>query len=119
MSRRAAWRGVVLSAVAGRWNPGVRDLVPLDLVERQLDRGLPAEDLDQALDLLRIRVDLVDGRLQGCERAVDDGNRVADLEVEHLDLGRCLGVLALYLRGKRVEDLAEGQRHRLVAVPDE
>src|SRR5690606_32191558 len=32
----------------------------LDLAERQLDRCLPAEDLDKTPDLLRVRVDLGD-----------------------------------------------------------
>src|SRR5262245_37797196 len=61
--------------------------VLLDLAERQLDRGLPAEDLDETLDPLGVGVDLVDGGLQRRERAVDDGDAVADREVEHRHLG--------------------------------
>src|SRR5689334_17148495 len=60
--------------------PGLRFSVLLDLREGQLDRGLPAEDLDQTLDPLGVGVDLVDRRLQAGERAVDDGDGVADLE---------------------------------------
>src|SRR5689334_24092654 len=60
--------------------------VLLDLVEAQLDRGLAAEDLDEALDLLRVGVDLVDRGLEGREGAVGDSDRVADLEVQDLDL---------------------------------
>src|SRR5919198_5495729 len=60
-----------------------------DLAERQLDRGLPAEDRHQDLELLPVRVDLGDRRGQGLERAVHDGDRLADLEV-HLD-DRALG----------------------------
>src|SRR5690349_12838698 len=45
---RAAWCGPLSS-----------DL--LDLAEAQLDRGLPAEDLDQRLDPLGLGVDLGDG----------------------------------------------------------
>src|SRR6476646_5216650 len=37
----------------------------LDLVEAELDRGLPAEDLDEGLDPLALRVDLGD---RGVER---------------------------------------------------
>src|ERR1700712_643664 len=48
----------------------------LDLGEAQLDRGLPAEDLDQGLDPLRLGVDLGDGRVQRGERAVEDHDRV-------------------------------------------
>src|SRR3712207_7108535 len=54
----------------------------LDLVERQLDRRLPAEDGDEHLQLLLLGVDLVDrGRERG-ERTVHDGDRLADLEVD-------------------------------------
>src|SRR5436305_11011016 len=53
-----------------------------DLVEVQLDRSLPAEDRHQDLELLLVGVDLADrGRERG-ERAVGDGDRVADLEVQ-------------------------------------
>src|SRR5918993_5405486 len=58
-----------------------------DLGERELDRGLPAEDRNQDLDLLRVDVDLADRRRQRRERAVHDGDRLADLEV---DLDRVL-----------------------------
>src|SRR3978361_2049030 len=53
-----------------------------DLVERQLDRRLPAEDRDQPLQLLLLGVDLVDGGREGGERAVHDGDRLAHLEVD-------------------------------------
>ncbi len=98
---------------------------------RQLDRGLPAEDLDQALDLLGVGVDLVDGRLERGERAVGDGDRVADLEVQHLDLdlalrgglalglGGLAGGLLLGLRGEHLDDLVQGQRVGVVGVADE
>src|SRR6476661_5235132 len=58
---------------------------PLDLVEAQLDRGLPAEDLDERLDPLGLGVDLGDRRVQGRERSVDDHDRVGDVEVGDLD----------------------------------
>src|ERR671928_1312391 len=56
-----------------------------DLGERQLDRRLPAEDRDEHLQLLLLGVDLVDGGREGGERAVHDGDRLADLEVDQRD----------------------------------
>src|SRR4051812_40306752 len=53
----------------------------LDLAEAELDRGLPAEDLDERLDSLRLDVDLGDRRVQGRERPVDDHDGVRHLEV--------------------------------------
>ena len=43
---------------------------------------LAAEDRDQHLELLRVGVDLVDGGRQRGERAVHDGDRLADREVD-------------------------------------
>src|SRR3954464_13192267 len=73
----------------------------LDLVERELDRRLPAEDGDEHLQLLLLGVDLVDrGRERG-ERAVHDGHRLADLELDDGDRrgrgGRRLGGLGRLL----------------------
>src|SRR3954469_21056998 len=53
-----------------------------DLGERQLDRRLAAEDGDEDLELLLLRVDLVDGGRQRRERAVHDGDALADLELD-------------------------------------
>src|SRR3954465_4098900 len=53
-----------------------------DLVERQLDRRLAAEDRDQDLQLLLLGVDLVDRGGQRGERGVHDRHRLADLEVD-------------------------------------
>src|SRR5215210_3538435 len=58
----------------------------LHLVERELDRRLAAEDGHQHLELLRVGVDLVDRCRQRGERAVHDGDRLADLEVGCLGL---------------------------------
>src|SRR6478752_8261065 len=58
-----------------------------DLGERQFDGRLAAEDRDQHLELLGVGVDLVDGRRQGRERAVHDGDRLAHREVD-LGAGR-------------------------------
>src|SRR5699024_7375488 len=65
----------------------------LDLAEAELDRGLPAEDLDERLDALRLGVELGDRGVQRRERAVDDHDRVALAEVGDLDrlLGRRRG----------------------------
>src|SRR6476620_7350346 len=57
----------------------------LDLAEAQLDRGLPAEDLDEGLDPLGFGVDLGDRRVQRGERAVDHHDRVGHVEVGDLD----------------------------------
>src|SRR5439155_5415614 len=84
-----------------------------NLVEVQLDRSLPAEDRDQDLELLLVGVDLADRRRERGERPVGDGDRVADLEVEHLDLGLLLGVLR-HRGGEPLDDLVEGQRCRPV-----
>src|SRR4051794_20589618 len=71
-----------ISSYRGRL--GASDLA--DLVERQLDGGLAAEDGDQHLQLLLLGVDLVDRGGQRRERPVHDGDRLADLEVH--DSGR-------------------------------
>src|SRR3712207_1990912 len=70
-------------ARAQRGTGGTEVLELLDLVERELDRRLPAEDGDQHLQLLLLGVDLVDRGREGRERAVHDGDRLADLEVDH------------------------------------
>src|SRR3954467_11003081 len=59
-----------------------------DLVERQLDGRLAAEDGHQHLQLLLLGVDLVDGGGEGREGAVHDGDRLADLEVHDGDRSR-------------------------------
>src|SRR5579871_5626210 len=51
------------------------------LVERQLDRGLAAEDRHQHLELLGVGVDLADRGRQRRERPVHYGNGLVDLEV--------------------------------------
>src|SRR3954469_10407639 len=75
----------------------------LDLVEAQLDRGLPAEDLDEGLDPLGLGVDLGDRRVERGERAVDHHDRVGHVEVGDLDLllRRTGGAAALLGRGRR------------------
>src|SRR5665811_1478763 len=60
----------------------------LDLVVADLDRGLPAEDRDEDLELGRVVVDLGDLAAEVRERAGDDLDRLA-----HLELGPGLGAL--------------------------
>src|SRR3954471_24897372 len=66
--------------------PGPLNLA--DLVERQLDGRLAAEDGDQHLQLLLLGVDLVDRCGEGRERAVHDGDRLGGLEVHDGDRSR-------------------------------
>src|SRR5688572_15069229 len=49
----------------------------LDLVEVELDRRVPAEDRDQHLHLLLVRVDLFDGAVEVGERAGVHADHVA------------------------------------------
>src|SRR4051795_4868871 len=67
-----------LTVVAG--GAGLLGSDLLDLREAQLDRGLPAEDLDQRLDPLGVGVDLGEGGVQGRERPVDHHDGVGDAE---------------------------------------
>src|SRR6476659_10681582 len=102
-----------------------------DLAEGQLYRGRPAEDGDDQLELLGVGVDLGDRRGEGLERAVHDGDRLADLEVDDRYLSLAAGRTGLAARsggaGGGLEvgrldhavDLVEGERHRLVRVADE
>src|SRR5207342_2123105 len=66
--RRAAWGGIGV-VTPSEWSE------LLDLVERELDRGLAAEDRDQDLELLLVGVDLGDRAGQLGEGAGGDGDR--------------------------------------------
>src|SRR4029450_6818991 len=104
--RRPPWGGMGVTSPS-EW----REL--LNLVERQLDRSLAAEDRDQDLELLLVGVDLGDRAGQLGERAGGDGDRLADLP---LDLGLEL------LDRLGLEDLGHfllGQRGRLGPGADE
>src|SRR5688500_16852302 len=85
-----------------------------DLVEVQLDRRLPAEDRHQYLELLLVGIDLADRRRQGGEGAVGHRDRVAHLEVEHLDLRLRLLGLGLHGRGEPLQHLFQAERRRAV-----
>src|ERR1700722_2561500 len=73
--------GPNLRRVLATGRPGGRSDLG-DLLERKLDRSLPAEDRDQHLELLGIGVDLVHRGRQGRERPVHHGNRLPDLEID-------------------------------------
>src|SRR6476469_2718302 len=97
-----------------------------DLVERQLDRGLPAEDRDQHLELLGVGVDLGDRGGKGLERPLHDGDGLADLEVDDANVlgSRLLGVTggarSRLERGREHREvLVDGERHGLVGVAHE
>src|SRR5215218_8703621 len=104
--RRPPWGGMGVSSPS-KW------LQLLNLVERQLDRGLAAEDRDQHLELLLVGVDLGDRAGQLGERAGGDGDGLADLPLDpRLELLDRLGL----------EDLGHfllGQRGRLGPGADE
>src|SRR5215207_3634112 len=104
--RRPPWGGMGVSSPS-EW------LQLLNLVERQLDRGLAAEDRDQHLELLLVGVDLGDRAGQLGERAGGDGDGLADLPLDpRLELLDRLGL----------EDLGHfllGQRGRLGPRADE
>src|SRR3954468_18364280 len=101
-----------------RGRQGASDLA--DLVERQLDGRLAAEDGNQHLQLLLLGVDLVDGGGEVREGAVHDGDRLADLEVHDGDRSRDGpggGLAAGGTRGLRrggghqdLDNLVDGQR---------
>src|SRR3989454_10858534 len=67
----------------------------LDLQEVELDRRLPAEHVDQHLQLALLRVDFVDLAVVVGERPVHHPQRLADLELDQ-DLRRFLLHLLLY-----------------------
>src|SRR3954471_6639553 len=126
------WNGPVagprreLTSGGGRRGPA-SDL--LDLVERELDRRLPAEDGDQDLQLLLLGVDLVDRRRQGGERPVHHRHRLADLDVDEGGRGgdaRGHGARLGGLRcrrgdggGQDLDDLLQGERRRAGRRPHE
>src|ERR1700730_3647372 len=91
-----------------------------DLVERQLHRRFAAEDGDQHLELLSVRIDLVHGGGKRRERAVHNGNRLTDLEF-HRGRPRGLRLLRPRLRlgGEQAGYLAELQRRRPAGQADE
>src|SRR5215470_1447428 len=90
-----------------------------DLVERKLDRRLPAEDRHQHLELLGVGVDLAHGGWQRRERAVHHRNGFAHLVFHRHpgDLG--LGRLLLRLRREQRGHLGQAERGRAARQADE
>src|SRR5438477_115779 len=109
------------------WPPGIWSLISvrtffamtsiqfLDLVERELDRDLPLEDVDQHLELLLVRVDVDDLAVEVGERA---GRHLDGLAERVLD-GRPRPLGGRDARVQDPVDLALRQRHRLGARADE
>src|SRR5919108_3487259 len=97
---------------SGPWSASV-GLELLDLQEVELDGRLAAEDGHEHLDLVALRVDLVDGTDELRERAVLDAHalalRVLDLELRRLDPHLLEDLL----------DLGLVERRRAVAHADE
>src|SRR5689334_6177699 len=90
-----------------------------DLGELELDRGLPAEDVDEHLELELVLVDLDDLAGEVRERTLLDPDGLAHLVLE-AGLG-ALGDLVGRLGGDGEErlDVAAGQRRGLGALADE
>src|SRR5918992_3642639 len=85
----------------------------LDLVEADLDRGLPTEDRHEDLELSRVLVDLGDLAREVGQRPGHHLDGLADLELG--PRARPLGGLAV----EQAVDLALIQRHRVVRGADE
>src|ERR1700735_4563943 len=90
------------------------------LAEFELDRGLPAEDVDQHLELELVLVDLRDLPREVGEGTFLDPDRLVDLVLQAGPgaLGRTAGA-TLDLHLKDVLDLTTRQRRRLGARTDE
>src|SRR5215211_5034221 len=87
----------------------------LDLVERELDRDLALEDVDEHLQLLLVGIDVDDLAVEVGERAARHLDRLPERE---LNLGTRRGAGRLP-RVENAVDLALRQRHGLRAGADE
>src|SRR5580658_8400872 len=98
---------------------GLRSLELRDLAEFELDRGLPAEDVDEHLQLQLVLVDFGDLTGEVGEGAFLHPHRLVDLvlEARPAPLGGGLGALGLHLEDAL--DLASRQRRRLGPGADE
>src|SRR5690242_4783772 len=91
-----------------------------DLTELELDRRLPAEDVDEHLELRLVDVDLADGAVEVGEGAGDDAHLLADVELQpRPGLLALAGDALLLLDAEDGLDLLAGERRRLGAAPDE
>src|ERR1039458_2407343 len=99
----SCWSGSVRPG-SRSWGPPSRGTLDLgDLVEGELDRGLPAEDGHEHLELLGVGVDLVHRRGERGERAIHHRNGLADL-VFHGGPAHRLGLRGLLLGLGRSEE---------------
>src|SRR3954453_20595227 len=89
-----------------------------DLAELELDRGLPAEDVDEHLQLELVLVDLGDGAGEVCERTFLHADRLPHLVFEPR-AGLLLRLDALDLDLEDALDLLARQRRRPGTEPDE
>src|SRR5580658_4139468 len=87
---------------------GIALLQLCDLAEFQLDRGLPAEDVDQHLQLELVFVDLGDLAGEVGKRALLDSDRLVDLVLEAGPGALRRGLDALGLDLEDALDLAAG-----------
>src|SRR3954453_20199461 len=110
-----------------QWGGSGCSLELRDLVEAELDRRLALEQGDEHGELAALRLDLADGAREARERALLDGDGLADLEVDLggddargglLTLRGTLGggCLDLHEALQHREGLFETQRGRVVAV---
>src|SRR5581483_7736248 len=91
-----------------------------DLAELELDRRLPAEDVDEHLELRLVDVDLADGAVEVGEGAGDDPDLLADVELQpRPGLLALAGDALLLLDAEDGLDLLSGERRGLGAAPDE
>src|SRR5215472_4922376 len=81
-----------------------------DLIERELDRGLPAEDRHQDLEFLGIGIDLVHGSGKRRERTVHYSNRFAHGKFHCDPLDLCLRGRFLRLGSEQGGHFAEAER---------
>jgi hypothetical protein len=90
-----------------------------DLAELELDRSLPAEDVDEDLELELILVDLGDLAREVGEWAFFDPHRLTDLVLEARTTALGRGVATLHLDLQDALDLTPRQRGRLGSGTDE
>src|SRR6266498_5415524 len=83
------------------------------LIERKLDRRLPAEDRHQHLELLRVGVDLADGRRERGKRAVHYGNRLAkDRKSTRLNSSHVRISYAVFCLKKKKKNKTHNQKNK-------
>src|SRR5829696_5474271 len=101
---------IATASLLPRWSLELRDFGELEL-----DRGLPAEDVDEDLDLELVLVDLGDLAGEVGEGAGLDPHALAHLVLQlgPLALGRALDRVVLVGHGEGVLDVGARERDRL------